>query len=348
MIYKWNEVKQIELNQNLSWYVKFYLYFYPRIGLAYIGRAGSTATTVSISIERHLAIGHPTTITPFKLLFWAPIVFAITYNIPKFFEMAACDVTEVVAENVTTTYLRLSNLTTEKNDMLHEIDMSNSTDASLANNATIDQEWCDADGMRATSLRQNEWYLIFYVVISKVVLVEVVPWLTVIALNVWTWRKMVVFQRKREAMLKKGKKGKLIWKYFFKALLSNLLIYDKQTDIRDNDWKINCLFLGSTICQQTKILVGMVVVFIFCQFFPIVGDVYELVCLLTGNNTEGICKSNIHIENCINFGHFMLMVNSSVNFVFYMTNIAKFREGFLQVRYDIVCEHVISSTHELY
>ena len=124
--------------------------------------------------------------------------------------MAACDVTEVVAENVTTTYLRLSNLTTEKNDMLHEIDMSNSTDASLANNATIDQEWCDADGMRATSLRQNEWYLIFYVVISKVVLVEVVPWLTVIALNVWTWRKMVVFQRKREAMLKNGKKGKLI------------------------------------------------------------------------------------------------------------------------------------------
>ena len=124
--------------------------------------------------------------------------------------MAACDVTEVVAENVTTTYLRLSNLTTEKNDMLHEIDMSNSTDASLANNATIDQEWCDADGMRATSLRQNEWYFIFYVVISKVVLVEVVPWLTVIALNVWTWRKMVVFQRKREAMLKKGKKGKLI------------------------------------------------------------------------------------------------------------------------------------------
>ena len=124
--------------------------------------------------------------------------------------MAACDVTEVAAENVTTTYLRLSNSTTEKNDMLHEIDIFNSTDASLVNNATIDQEWCDADGMRATSLRQNEWYLIFYVVISKVVLVEVVPWLTVIALNVWTWRKMVLFQRKREAMLKKGKKGKLI------------------------------------------------------------------------------------------------------------------------------------------
>ena len=138
------------------------------------------------------------------------VLISTLLNIPKFFEMAACDVTEVLAENATITYLRLSNSTTEKNDMLHEIDLSNSTDASLVNNATIDQEWCDADGMRATSLRQNEWYLIFYVVISKVVLVEVVPWLTVIALNVWTWRKMVLFQRKREAMLKKGKKGKMI------------------------------------------------------------------------------------------------------------------------------------------
>ena len=190
--------------------------FFPltRIGLAYIGRAGSTAVTVSISIERHLAIGHPTTITPYKLLFWVPIVFAITYNIPKFFEMAACDVTEIITEE-TTTYF---NSTTEVNDNLQEFGKFNSSAVSLVNssNLTLDQEYnatnfnCDADGMRATSLRQNGWYVIFYVVVSKVVLVEVVPWLTVIALNVWTWRKMVLFQRKREAMLKKGKKGKSI------------------------------------------------------------------------------------------------------------------------------------------
>ena len=188
--------------------------FFPltRIGLAYIGRAGSTAVTVSISIERHLAIGHPTTITPYKLLFWVPIVFAITYNIPKFFEMAACDVSEVTSENLTASYIEVFNSTVINDDMSQEIGNFNSTDVSLLNysNATIDQEWCDADGMRATSLRQNEWYVIFYVVVSKVVLVEVVPWLTVIALNVWTWRKMVLFQRKREAMLKKGKKGKSI------------------------------------------------------------------------------------------------------------------------------------------
>merc|ERR1712183_694194 len=75
----------------------------------------------------------------------------------------------------------------------------------------------------------------------------------------------------------------------------------------------------------------MVVTFVFCQFFPIVGDVHELICLLEGTTTEGICESNIHIENCINFGHFMLMVNSSVNFIFYMTNIVMFRQEFLKV-----------------
>ena len=136
--------------------------------------------------------------------------------------MAACDVSEVTSENLTASYIEVFNSTVINDDMSQEIGKFNSTDVSLLNygNATIDQEWCDADGMRATSLRQNKWYTIFYVVISKVVLVEVVPWLTVIALNVWTWRKMVVFQRKREAMLKKGKKGKFDRKHIQYVILS--------------------------------------------------------------------------------------------------------------------------------
>ena len=83
--------------------------------------------------------------------------------------------------------------------------------------------------------------------------------------------------------------------------------------------------------QQMKILLGMAGIFVFCQFFPIVGDFHELICTVGGHAVDGICAFNIHIENCIIFSHFMLMVNSSVNFVFYMTNIAQFREGVLKV-----------------
>ena len=49
---------------------------------------------MSISVERHLAIGHPTSDTPNQILFWAPILFSITYNIPKFFELAVCEAPE--------------------------------------------------------------------------------------------------------------------------------------------------------------------------------------------------------------------------------------------------------------
>jgi hypothetical protein len=171
--------------------------------------------TVSISIERHLAIGHPSTIAPYKLLFWAPIVFAIVYNIPKFFELAACDVitTDIIEEpriitNNTNFAFNYTHESKTENDQ-REFKSFNSTEATSIINSTDNSTNfnCDLDGMRATLLRQNEWYIIFYVVVSKVVLVEVIPWLTVIALNIWTWRKMVVFQRKREAMLKRGKKG---------------------------------------------------------------------------------------------------------------------------------------------
>ena len=63
-----------------------------------------------------------------------------------------------------------------------------------------------------------------------------------------------------------------------------------------------------------------------------VGDAYGPMFRLTSNNTEGICAFNIDIEYYITFGRFLLMVNFPLNFVFYMTNIAKFREVFLRVR----------------
>ena len=91
------------------------------------------------------------------------------------------------------------------------------------------------------------------------------------------------------------------------------------------------LLAGSTIDQQMRILLGMAVIFVFCQFFPIVGDVYELMCTIGGYSVEGICAFNTPIEICISFSHLMLMVNSSVNFIFYMTNIVKFRQDFLKV-----------------
>ena len=81
-----------------------------------------------------------------------------------------------------------------------------------------------------------------------------------------------------------------------------------------------------------RILLGMAAVFVFCQFFPIVADMEELVCTVGGHAVDGICEFNSAIELCISFGHLMLIVNSSINFIFYMTNIVEFRQDFSKVK----------------
>ena len=101
------------------------------------------------------------------------------------------------------------------------------------------------------------------------------------------------------------------------------------------------LFVGRNLYQETRILLTMAVVFVFCQFFPIVGDFHELICTVAGYSVDGVRAYNVHIENCIHFGHFMLMVNSSVNFVFYMMNIVKFRQGFVKVNQSYVDIHSV-------
>ena len=95
------------------------------------------------------------------------------------------------------------------------------------------------------------------------------------------------------------------------------------------------LLSGNDIHEQTKILMGPVVVFVFCQCFTIVADVYELICALGNSKSYNTsCPSNpglLNVNNFISWGHFMLTVNASVNFIFYTIYIKEFREAFLKV-----------------
>ena len=160
-----------------------------RMGLIHVGRVGSTAVTVSLSIERYLAISQRDSDISSKFLFWTPIISSVLYNIPKFFELETCE------ESIIQYHLNATKL--------------NSTDVpnDYADNETQIISHCDNDGMRTTSLRQNRFYIMFYVVISKVVLVEIIPWIIVITLNLLTWRKMKVFQKNRKAMLNRRNQG---------------------------------------------------------------------------------------------------------------------------------------------
>ena len=71
--------------------------------------------------------------------------------------------------------------------------------------------------------------------------------------------------------------------------------------------------------------------FVVCQCFTIVADIYEVVTCSYQDMTRSLCVSTDHIENIIDIGHFMLSFNSSINFLLYAIHDKMFRDAFLKV-----------------
>ena len=140
--------------------------------------------TVAITVERYLSVCYPNLQCRGKcLLVPIPVVFAIIYNIPKFFELEA----------------------TPQNDNGNKIIHQSSNyktiyDDQYQKNIT---QIVEDIGYRGTALRLNHWYVVLYVFWSKFLLVDIFPWVTVIILNIFIWRKIKDFKRIRRETLRK-------------------------------------------------------------------------------------------------------------------------------------------------
>jgi hypothetical protein len=79
------------------------------------------------------------------------------------------------------------------------------------------------------------------------------------------------------------------------------------------------------------ILIGMSSLFIFCQSFKIIPDLYELiVCSNNGNLGHNCTMSKIPVMNVImRLSHFLVCFNSSTNFLIYYLNGKKFRKAWI-------------------
>ena len=294
---------------------------------------------MSLSIERYLAIRRLSSDKASKVLFWGPIIFTLAYNAPKFFELSTCEapvlptqqypnanklnLTENDLKNNSSRNEGLQQYSTKSSNINLTHALEGIAENDFADNGIKNVLHCGRQGVRATVIRQNEMYILFYVVISKVVLVEMIPWLIVLILNILTWKRMKLFQKRREAILIQRNTGDK-----FKYLNYRSFKYLHFIELK---LCVYLFYIERNINQESRVLLVMAVLFVICEFFPLVGDVYELICTLKGYSADGACPYNVYIENCIHFGHFMLTLNSSVNFIFYMMNIVKFRQGFVKV-----------------
>ena len=198
-----------------------------RIGLAHIARVGSVFVTVSVSVERYLSVRHPNnTFSIKKWLLPLPIAFAVIYNLPKFFEFVSCDGNSSPHLNLpfhnVTDQIRI--IHAQKNaDNLTQPDWENGTLSfddvqnvlkqtyfnrkNISKGPTANLEDCVDGEYRVTRLRKNRWYIIFYVFGADFILVEIVPWIIIIMLNLLTWRGIQQFQKKRKRLMKTHSPG---------------------------------------------------------------------------------------------------------------------------------------------
>ena len=134
-----------------------------------------------------MSVCHPTNSFTCKcLLFPLPIAFALVYNVPKFFEIVACTKEDELAD-IIKLFSNNSNKTIEFDGIQN------------------DGVACDIYGTRVTSLRNNRWYIIFYVFLSELIFVEIVPWITVIILNISIWKGIRRFQKRRQKLKTKSR-----------------------------------------------------------------------------------------------------------------------------------------------
>ena len=105
------------------------------------------------------------------------------------------------------------------------------------------------------------------------------------------------------------------------------------------NWSYKLHILGDDY-RAAKILISIVVVFVVCQSFTIVADIYEAVICIQQNVEQSMCISNDHIENIIDISHFMLSINSSVNFLLYAAQDDMFRNALFKVKNMNLFRHV--------
>ena len=103
-----------------------------------------------------------------------------------------------------------------------------------------------------------------------------------------------------------------------------------------------CIQIGNDN-REAKILTSVVLVFVTCQSFTIVADVYEGIICSQQNLKHSMCISNDHIENIIDISHFMISVNSSINFLLYAYHDSIFRKTLAKVRlfHFVICIFLI-------
>ena len=76
-----------------------------------------------------------------------------------------------------------------------------------------------------------------------------------------------------------------------------------------------------------KLLFGISVLFIFCQSFKMVPDIYELIFCPPSKDNNGQCETTPFVSTCVSLSHLLVCGNSALNWIVYLLAGEKFRNA---------------------
>jgi len=144
-----------------------------------------------------------------------------------------------------------------------------------------------------TDLRLHPMYVHFYVVWMKFVLIEVVPYFAILFFNI------VIFLEVQKSANQRRES----------YLTTN-------EDPTQNE------------VRKASVLIWISVFFVVCQSVKIIPDFYEV--FYCNHEKERGCKSTTTMEIIISISNFLVVTNSSINFVIYIWRGSEFRKVFKQ------------------
>ena len=186
-----------------------------------------------------------------KCLVSLPIIFAVLYNIPKFFEFVTCHDTFPQALQINSSVPNVSSNVQSMHDQKNVVDnyitpvnWKNATlsfddiqrllNETYLNRKTVSVDnvtnlnnkvGCREEEYGVTRLRKNRWYIIFYVFGSDFLFVKILPWLVIITLNLLTWRHIRRFQKNRKRFMRTPFQGKRVLMKMASASELNFVLY---------------------------------------------------------------------------------------------------------------------------
>lgn len=263
-----------------------------------MAHVASVLLTLVVTLERFYSVCYPLQTPKYRQYYVLTVlIFTLLYNIPRFFEVGV-SIPPPSPPLTTTTDL---------------------DDGILQDNRTASDEYIPQ--LIPTDLRNNWYYVQFYMFWSRLILIEVIPYSLMITMNYFIWKRiktLVVCSRQ-----KRSKRTTATTTTDGSSLRSPPMIKDEFNSSEED--------LSEEEIQLARTLLIVVFVFIFCQSFKIIPDLYEVIWCSQYYIEDGPCRTTPFIENVIDTSHFMLAINSSVNFFIYVWHRGKFRQTIINL-----------------